>query len=142
MSAVGVRRRWLGWFCLFVVAWAPGCSDGRKWAPVSGRVTLDGEPQEGIYVYFEPELPPDVDPLQGVSKSYARTDADGQYTLNFMDVDKDRPGALISSHTVTADDERTFNNPRAKSRVPLGWKAAFEVTQEGATDANFDLSKK
>ena len=68
-----------------------GCSDSRDWAPVSGRVTLDGEPQEGIFIYFEPELPAGVDPLKGVSKSYARTDAEGQYTLNFMDAERTAP---------------------------------------------------
>lgn len=119
-----------------------GCFSGRNSAPVSGRVTLDGEPQEGIFLYFEPELPKDIDPLKGLSKSYGKTDTDGRFELSFMDADKDRSGALVGKHVVTADDEWTFEGRVKKSRVPKGWKVSFEVPQSGTTDAEFEWTSK
>lgn len=124
-----------------------GCSPDRNSAPVSGRVTLDGEPQEGIFVYFEPELPEDIDPLKGLSKSFGKTDSDGRFELNFMDADKmdadkDRLGAIVGKHVVTADDEWTFEDPVKESRVPKGWKMSFEVPQSGTSDAEFELTSK
>lgn len=119
-----------------------GCTPGRNSAPVSGKVTLNGEPQEGIFIYFEPELPKDIDPQIGLSKSYGKTDTEGRFELNFMDADKDRSGALVGKHVVTADDERTFEDRGKKSRVRRGWKVSFEVPQSGTTDAEFELTSK
>ena len=52
---------------------------------------------------------------------------------------KDRPGALVGTHTVTMDDERTFEKMNVKSRVPVGWQTTFEVPPNGTTTADFDL---
>lgn len=138
----------LPWLLLALLA---GCG-GRVSAPVSGKVTLNGEPQEGIFIYFKPDLPPGANPLKGLSQSYARTDKEGKFSMKFMDVDKDSTGALVTSHTITADDERTFGSglepdpaggtrPK-KSRVPRGWSVRFEVPPDGSTEANFELSSR
>ena len=118
-----------------------GCSK-RDWAPVSGQVTLKGEPQEGIYVYFQPAVPPGGDQMDVGTSSYARTDAEGRFTLNFMDADKDRPGALVGNHTVRLDDERTFGGGPVRSRVPRNWEADFVVPDEGTSEANFELHER
>ena len=133
---------------LALVPFLPGCS-GRVSAPVSGKVTLNGIPQEGIFIYFKADLPQDHDPLKGLSTSYARTDKEGKFTMKFMDVDKDRAGALVTTHTVTADDERTFASsmePDGKggrrpiqSRVPRNWQSRFVVPAEGTDQADFEL---
>lgn len=136
---------------LLLLASLAGCG-GRVSAPVSGVVTLNGQPQEGIFIYFKPDLPPGADPLKGLSQSYARTDKEGKFSMKFMDADKDRSGALVTSHTVTADDERTFGSglepdpaggtrPK-RSRVPTGWSDRFEVPPGGSTEANFELSNR
>lgn len=125
-----------------VLGTAAGCGPNRDWAPVSGQITLDDEPQERIYVFFYPNVPEGGDPQDTGASSYALTDADGRYTLNFMDLDKDRPGALVGNHTVKLDDELTYNSMTAKSRVPKGWETTFVVTQEGTTEANFEINQR
>jgi hypothetical protein len=139
-SDASAPRLRLGLIILGALAIA-GCSK-RESAPVSGQVTLNGEPQEGIYVYFQPAVPPGGDPMNVGTSSYARTDAEGRFTLNFMDVDKDRPGALVGSHSVRLDDERTFGGGPVKSRVPRKWEGTFVVPDEGTSEANFELSQR
>jgi hypothetical protein len=134
-------RLWKGLVLLGAVA-AAGCGSGRNSAPVSGRVTINGKPEEGIVVYFAPSLASGGDAMDIGVSSYGRTDDDGRYTLSFMDIDKDRPGALVTTHHVRMDDSRTFDNPAAISRVPPGWEATFEVTEEGTDKADFDVRKR
>ena len=57
-----------------------GCADaGPKYAPVSGRVTLNGEPLAGVSVDFQPVAAgKDADPGPG---STGKTDKDGRFTL-------------------------------------------------------------
>lgn len=134
---------------LLAAVLCPGCGERRTAAPVSGTVTLNGTPQEGIFIYFKPDLPPGHDPMKGLSQSYARTDTEGRFTMKFMDVDKDRDGAIVGTHTVTADDERTFGagmepdeaggmRPK-KSRVPRNWSVKIEVPSIGISDAHIEL---
>jgi len=76
------RSLFLGALLLAVSA---GCG-GPKVVPVSGRVTLDGNPLAGARISFEP-VKGTVDEL-----SIATTDADGRYQLkNFS---SDRMGAV------------------------------------------------
>lgn len=52
-----------------------GCGSNMKVAPVSGTVTLDGEPLANASVVFEPKA--------GGRPSFGVTDESGQYTLNY-----------------------------------------------------------
>lgn len=96
---------------------ASGCGS-TKFAPVSGRVTLNGQPVEGIFVYFSPV--PGKDPMNVGLPSHGKTSSDGRFNLLVMDAQRERGGALIGTHTVTLDDERTFGGLKSKSRVPAG----------------------
>jgi hypothetical protein len=133
-----VARDVVGCGVLVALMAAVGCGSP-KYAPVSGRVTINGKPAEGIFVYFSPV--PKGDPMNAGMPSRGRTGADGRFTLWVMDTKKDRAGALVGTHQVTMDDERTFERLNAKSRVPLGWQTTFEVTPQGSDQANFDLAK-
>src|SRR5262249_34965527 len=75
---------------------AVGCGGGPKVAPVSGRVTLDGQPLAGASVNFQPLS--DGNNLNPGPGSYGKTDADGRYSLRVV-VD-DRPGAFVGKHRV------------------------------------------
>jgi len=70
-------RRQSGWMVALVVF--VGCStrpaDQPVIAAVSGRVTMDGRPLEGVAVVFESE--------RGVL-SFGNTDADGRYKLSYI----------------------------------------------------------
>ena len=62
----------LGLFCL------TGCGDGRpSTVPVSGTVTVGGEPMEGVEVLFIP-----AEPIEGYARpSNGKTDAQGMFTV-------------------------------------------------------------
>ena len=80
---------------LFSISTLVGCGDSGSNAPVSGVVTLDGNPLSGIRVTFYPE------PATGNSApgpySTAVTDSEGKFSL----VDRyDSPGAMVWKHKV------------------------------------------
>lgn len=76
---------------LSLVLLAIGCSPRRPTTvPVSGIVTLDGEPVAGAAVMFEPEA--------GGVPARASTAADGSYKLSTF---RRGDGALVGRHRVT-----------------------------------------
>src|SRR5262245_63669140 len=77
---------------LAAVVLLSGC-DGRAVAPVSGRVTLDGQPLANVLVVFEP-----INGNNPGLGSVGRTDADGRFVLR--QIQPDRPGALVGQHRV------------------------------------------
>ena len=101
--------------CLFVA----GCgSDGFSLAPVSGRVTVDGEPILGLRISFEPIGGPGR-PAPGPD-SIAITDADGKYTLYTVRRQPARGGrrAVPGAHLGTSR-KRTRPGDFGRSRSQL-----------------------
>jgi hypothetical protein len=82
---------------LFVLGLVVGCG-GEKYAsvPVTGIVTLDGTPLEGILVTFSPE-PTESTSIVG-PYSEAITDADGKFELKTRYGD---PGAVVGQHRIS-----------------------------------------
>jgi hypothetical protein len=81
------RGAWIGVALLLLVV---GCSkSGPDLAPVSGRVTLDGQPIAVADVYFHPE--------GEKSPSVGRTDADGRYVLGYK---RGVEGGMVGWNTV------------------------------------------
>ena len=78
-------------FCC-LMSWGCGGS-GLDLAPVSGRVTLDGEPLANVTVTFLPK--------DGASAS-GRTNDNGEYELTTIA----EKGALLGEHTVTVTTPR------------------------------------
>lgn len=128
-----------------------GCGEDRlALAPVSGTITLNGEPLIDASVTFTP-----VDVEGGVApSSFGRTDAVGHYELQVVTTDE--PGALIAKHKVSVtvlDDEEVdpSTNPdggdagseAGERRVPLRYnhetELEFNVTKAGSTAADFAL---
>lgn len=71
---------WLKGVLASVLVLTAGCGSNYPLAPISGRVTVDGEPIAGLRVAFEPiggSGRPDPGP-----DSIAVTDAEGRYSLN------------------------------------------------------------
>src|SRR5262245_13252044 len=80
-----------------LAVWAAGCSNQPyKTAPVSGRITLNGQPVAGAAVMFQP-VAPDNNPNPGPG-STGVTDEQGHYTLKL--VGKETSGAVVGKHKV------------------------------------------
>lgn len=80
---------------LVCTAFLLGCGDSRL-VPVSGVVTLDGEPVAGIALHFQPLADNARDP-RACASSHAITDSEGRYKLTTLDT----PGAVVGQHVVT-----------------------------------------
>jgi hypothetical protein len=137
MFHLTVRRVYL---ILLATALA-GCGDGHGGVPVSGKVTVQGEPLAEVLVTFEPLEE------EGMG-STGTTDAEGRYTLQF--VDNQQEGAVPGKHQVTfqdlldkpAEDTDAGPAPPSKSRLPKSAQEAtheFVIPPEGTSAAEFDL---
>jgi hypothetical protein len=117
--------------CLVLVVSFAGCGKtGPELAPVTGRITLDGEPLEKADIVFQPDgsKPP----------SSGRADAEGRYQLAYK---RGVMGGTIGSNTVriTISPDLVANPPT----IPARYNTESELTKEvksGENEFNFDLS--
>jgi hypothetical protein len=108
-----------------------------KLVPVSGKVTLNGKPVPEAHVSFEPRA---VGP-----GCYARTDAEGRFTM--QSVLDDKPGAVPGTHVVRITTARSGNpNDDAAEMVGevapqrfLDGSESFDVPAGGTDQADFEL---
>jgi len=138
--------------CLAAAPLSLGCSQSGP-APVSGRVTLDGQPLAGAHVSFQPQATGETALSSNAgSGSYAVTAADGSYSLRL--VLNDRPGAVAGKHRVEIvmknnsddDTDRRGKPPPLAKRIPARYNRDSELSCEvpagGRSDANFELKSK
>jgi hypothetical protein len=126
-----------------------GCGDSRPYdlAPVSGVVTLDGQPLVAADIVFQPQGQGEENPGPG---SNGRTDESGHYELKTI---RDEPGAVVGPHTVRIYSHKPKQPgssdvdvvPR-KELVPERYNAqtelVFDVPEDGTTEADFPLTTK
>ena len=109
-----------------------GCGQsGPEVAPVSGRVTLDGQPLASADVSFQPE---------GAQRaSSGRTNTDGRYQLMFK---RGQPGALVGEHTVRISVSREIvrNPPQIPARYDTQSELRREVKSGEENVFDFELS--
>jgi hypothetical protein len=120
---------------------------GSRFAPVSGRVTLNGKPLANATISFQPIASEGTkNPAPG---STGKTNENGEFTLVGA---KGETGAWVGKHRVVitllgeevGTDERP---PRGgwplKEKVPARYnndsQETFDVPSGGTTSANFDL---
>jgi hypothetical protein len=121
---------------LFVGIMMTGCG-GPALVPVSGTVTLDGQPLAGAYVTFEP--------VEGALElvSMGVTDTSGRYTLSCGE----EPGAIPGKHriqltTVAPGSHADELTALPQDRVPLHYQDGTltrDVPEEGTDAADFPL---
>ena len=125
-----------------------GCGSG-KYAPVSGKITLNGKPLAGAIVSFQP-IAKEGSIEAGIG-SAGTTDENGAYSLkvatgeNGACVGKHR--VMISQHAIddTEDDARPKGGgPRQVDKIPSRYRDAkteltFDVPSGGTDKADFDL---
>src|SRR5688572_704144 len=88
--------------CMLLLGPLAGCGQsGPQLAPVSGRVTLDGQPLDAAEVLFQPD--------EGTgSPSYGYTDENGRYELGYK---RGVKGAMVGSHTVSIEMDTKTSAP-------------------------------
>jgi hypothetical protein len=137
------------WFLSLVMLVASGCIGSEKFAPVSGKVTLNGTPLAHATVNFLPLAKPGS--IDAGESSAGKTNAQGQFTLTSS---TGRKGALVGRHrvSISALDQRAGEHdtrpprggwPKA-DKVPIRYNSKSELTFDvppGGTDkANFALT--
>ena len=114
--------------CLVSILIVSGCSkSGPEIAPVSGRVTVDGQAMENVDVVFQP--------TDARSPSYGRTDKDGHYRLGYK---RGVEAALVGSHGVGISISRELvrNPPHIKNTELL------RDVKPGNNEFNFDVTSE
>jgi hypothetical protein len=120
-----------------------------KYAPVSGKVTLNGQPLANAYVSFQPIAKEGS--VEAGPGSSATTDAQGRFTLKLTTGEN---GAVVGKHRVIisqvvskndpADDARpTRGGPPQMEKLPARYnsesKETFDVPSGGTDKADFEL---
>lgn len=134
---------------LTVVVALVGCGNSAyDLAPVSGVVTLYGEPLANATVSFEPKGGADKS-IVGPG-SVGTTDDEGRYQLETF---KQETGAVVGTHTVRIstyksrfEDIKNSDKIEVVSIEHVPWhynrntELSFEVTADGTDEANFVLT--
>src|SRR5688572_4283588 len=125
-----------------------GCGKNpHRLAPVSGKVTMDGNPLANATVAFLPDTKPGAMPSP---TSRGETDQNGRYTLTSSE---DKPGAVVGMSKVristmksTGGSEGEGGALLARETVPERYNArtelTFDVPEEGTEAADFALKSK
>lgn len=142
--------------CLCVLMLTTGCgSDTPQLVPVSGSVTLDGQPLAGATVIFHPQVAAGGDTSTQVIESRAITADDGTFKLiNIHDGSK---GAMTGHHKVTVtklvmkdgtvippDTDLAILGPNVKEVVPQLYTDTTKTTltaeiADGGSEIFLDL---
>ena len=134
------------WLSLLLLAAVIGCSNSPyPLVPVSGVVTLDGQPLPNARVAFEPQSQGqglDVGP-----GSYGKTNAEGHFELETID---GTPGAIVGPHRVAistfqgkmipgGDELKVVVEEKVPERYRKPGALSFAVEIGGTTAADFRL---
>jgi hypothetical protein len=126
-----------------LLAIAGGCGGGTAIVPVSGRVTLGGQPLAGAVVTFQPVRDAGGATLH-ITGSVGKTNSDGRFELRLIEPNK--AGAAVGQHRVTIST--ATSDPANDAQLPTGERVpaalrdgsqTFEVPAGGTTAANFDI---
>jgi hypothetical protein len=123
---------------------ALGCG-GRKFAPVSGTVTLDGKPLANAVVTFIPVA--EQGSIDAGESSTGKTNEKGEFTLRST---TGKNGALVGKHKVSISiqqtkvgesEERTRTVEVLPKRYNENTELTLDVPSGGTDKADFPLKK-
>jgi len=120
-----------------------GCGKKSNVVPVSGRVTLDGQPLANVAINFGPL----TGGLDGAYASYGKTDAEGRYWLKL--VDGGQRGATVGKNRVTLNESggapvSDGAAVRIQFKLPPTARDGtlqFDVPAGGTDAANFEFGR-
>jgi hypothetical protein len=136
------------WLLGLPLVFALGCGSHR-FVPVSGTITLDGQPLADARIVFHPLPAPNSTEVEPESFGFANEK--GEY---FLKVSRTQKGAVVGKHRVTitcfppgattSDAPRPPGVPAPVNRVPSRYNTEeaglqFEVPDGGTNKANFEL---
>jgi len=110
--------------------------------PVSGRVTLNGQPLAGAVVTFQP-MADRNSPRPPATGSVGHTDTQGRFSLRL--IEPNQLGAAVGDHTVTISTAKGGSDaePAKGERLPKAWRDGskrFRVPLSGTSQADFNIS--
>jgi predicted small lipoprotein YifL len=129
---------------LFLLVGLAGCGGGGpSYAPVTGKVTLDGKPVAKAVVTFSP-VPKPGSTMAGDSAS-GTTDEAGAFTLRTYSQGGWKDGAQVGPHKVSisrqetrGEGDRSVTTEKLPKRYNLETELTFEV-KSGNNQKDFDL---
>lgn len=136
---------WLGWVATALIAGCSDATDERPRQPVSGEVTIDGEPLKSGMIQFNPTEP-------GVAVPGGAAITDGKYAMSTVDGLVPGPyqvavtSAPAPSEAPAAGSMPGDPLPPPKEPIPSIYNAkttlTAKVTQEGPNTFDFKLNSK
>jgi hypothetical protein len=132
-----VSSNWVHTIMALSIAGYLGCSQkAGDLGRVTGRVTLDGKPVQGVFILFQPE---------GRKASYSWLDAEGKFVLQYNVA---HSGAVVGNQKIQlktpAEDELTElpAGVTQPTEVPPKYLAPFQTVEvkTGRNDFTFDLT--
>ncbi|MEM7811367.1 MAG: hypothetical protein AAF532_07825 [Planctomycetota bacterium] len=134
------RRTWPAASTTFLIFVAGGCGEASKddVVPVSGLLTLEGQPVAGIPISFVPRVANDTDKFETPPKSSAVTGEDGRFELKTAERSR-RSGAVPGRHRVYFGTRPDPSDPvNGIDVLPADrGDTFFEVPAEGTAAADF-----
>jgi len=126
-------------FAAVIVAGFTGCGGSEfGLAPVSGTVTVDGQPLKNGYIGFSP-LPKEGSVNAG-RPSETQTDEQGRFVMKTVD---SKDGAVIAEHKVWI---RATPPSPGRDKIPARYNVDTElrytVPAGGSSEADFDITTK
>ena len=127
-------------FVSLVIVFALGCGSS-KFAPVSGKVTLNGKALPKAVVTFIPVA--EAGSIEAGESSVGKTNDDGQYTLTST---MGKNGAKVGKHKVSisiqetrGEGDRSITTEKLPKRYNENTELTCDVPSGGKADANFEL---
>jgi hypothetical protein len=125
-------RGWVAFGALLVLA--TGCSKMEVY-PVTGTVTMDGQPLQSVHVFFYPESP------EGMA-SRGTTDEQGNFELQTMDLK--HTGAIPGSHKVALRDVHFMReykvDPASGATITVDIGEKSRISWDYSTQVNSPLN--
>jgi hypothetical protein len=135
----GMFRKLTSGAAFVCVVAALGCHG--EIVPVSGRVTLEGQPLANAVVTFQP-MGSGKSAETTTTGSVGKTDSEGRFVLRL--VSPEQYGAAVGDHFVTISTSTggTDGVPANDTLLPMVWRDGsrqFRVPPGGTREANFDI---
>jgi len=127
------------WVATMILLAGCGSKTGPDVGTVTGQVSLDGKPLEGVNVVFQPETG---------RPSIGKTDRSGKYELTYS---ASRTGAQVGRHSVVIEpagpesDAAPVADAKNTRSIPARYNARTELTADvkpGRNTLHFELSSK